>query len=59
MGFHMAQNLRSKLPTGSKLIVREIVEATLKRFVADTRDVETAATAKEVAERSVKYNPHL
>jgi hypothetical protein len=56
MGFHMAQNLSSKLPAGSTLIVCEIVEATLKRFVAETKDVKTAANPKEVAERSVSWS---
>jgi 3-hydroxyisobutyrate dehydrogenase-like beta-hydroxyacid dehydrogenase len=53
MGFPMAQNLHSKMPTGSRLIVCEIVEKTLKRFVVETEGVETAADPKEVAERCV------
>ncbi|RFU27069.1 hypothetical protein B7463_g9272, partial [Scytalidium lignicola] len=51
MGFHMAGNLHSKLPPGAKLIVCEIVEATLKRFLEQTPSVESAANPREIAEK--------
>ncbi|KAH8812578.1 3-hydroxyisobutyrate dehydrogenase, variant [Xylogone sp. PMI_703] len=51
MGFPMAGNMLKKLPAGAKLIVCEIVESTLKRFLAENPGVESAANPKEIAEK--------
>lgn len=50
----MAGHLHKKLPPGGKLIVCEIVEATLKRFLEQNPSVETAANPKEIAEKCVR-----
>jgi len=54
MGYPMALNLLSKLPSGAELVVCEIVTPTRERFVAETkgRPVSTAENPREVAARS-------
>lgn len=60
MGFHMATNLTAKLPSGSSLVVCEIVKSTLDRFLLKTKGpIEVAETPKEVAEKCVCTNMHL
>lgn len=54
MGYRMAKNLRSKLPTDSVLIVCEVVQSVLEKFVGETKGlVRVASTPKEVSEQSV------
>ncbi|KAI9808856.1 MAG: hypothetical protein M1827_007179 [Pycnora praestabilis] len=53
MGYPMAQNLRSKIPPSSKLVVCEVVKPQLERFVSETKgDIEIGETPKEVVEKS-------
>ena len=55
MGWGMANNLRSKIPESSTLIVCELVKERRDKFVAESKGkVETAETPKEVAERAVR-----
>ena len=57
MGYRMAQNLRSKLPAESEIIVCEVVQSVLKRFVGETHGlVRVANTPKELSEQSVSWN---
>lgn len=62
----MAKNLRAKIPASDTLIVRDVNEDVMKRFVAEAREtaqsngaganegqVEIAQSAREVAEKSV------
>lgn len=54
MGYRMAQNLRLKIPSDSALVVCEVVQSVLEKFVAETKGLVRAAnTPKEVAEQSV------
>lgn len=54
MGYRMAQNLRSKLPADSELVVCEVVESVLKKFVGETHGlVMVATTPRELSEQSV------
>ncbi|KAJ5096487.1 hypothetical protein NUU61_005843 [Penicillium alfredii] len=65
MGYNMAKNLRAKIPISDTLIVRDVNEETIKRFVAENQEarrssgtspdqgkVEIAESAREVAEKS-------
>ncbi|KAJ5584849.1 uncharacterized protein N7459_004649 [Penicillium hispanicum] len=65
MGFHMAKNLRAKIPAADTLIVRDVNEEVIKRFVEEAQEaarnagagvdenrVEIAQNAREVAEKS-------
>lgn len=60
----MAKNLRAKIPAADTLIIRDVNEDAAKRFVAEARKtatsanenrVEIAETAREVAEKSVRF----
>ncbi|KAJ6148531.1 hypothetical protein N7497_010513 [Penicillium chrysogenum] len=66
MGYHMAKNLRAKIPASDTLIVRDVNEDVMKRFAAEAREtaqsngaganeaqVEIAQSAREVAEKSI------
>lgn len=54
MGYRMAKNLRSKLPADSVLIVCEVVQSVLEKFVVETKGlIRVANTPKEVSEQSV------
>ncbi|KAJ5120875.1 Dehydrogenase multihelical [Penicillium bovifimosum] len=66
MGYNMAKNLRAKIPASDTLIIRDVNEEAMKRFAAEAQEaarsnsagahggqVETAASAREVAEKSV------
>lgn len=56
MGYGMAQNLRSKIPKSSTLIVCEVVERRRDQFVAETEGViKVAHSPKEVAEHAVGH----
>ncbi|KAF3385195.1 hypothetical protein F1880_003074 [Penicillium rolfsii] len=65
MGYNMAKNLRAKIPASDTLIVRDVNEEAVKRFVAEAQEaarnngagadegrVEIAENAREVAEKS-------
>lgn len=55
MGFPMAQNLRKRIPRQSKLIVCEINESALKKFLTETSpgdQLSAASTPREVAEQA-------
>jgi hypothetical protein len=67
----MAKNLRAKIPASDTLIVRDINEDAMKRFVAEAQEaarstgagageglVEIAENAREVAEKSVWLFPY-
>jgi hypothetical protein len=67
----MAKNLRAKIPASDTLIVRDINEDAMKRFVAEAQEaarstgagageglVEIAENAREVAEKSVWLVPY-
>lgn len=56
----MAKNLRSKIPAGDTLIIRDIDSDVMKKFVDEVGasskeglNVEVAGNAREVAEKSV------
>lgn len=54
MGYRMAKNLRSKLPPDSVLVVCEVVQSVLEKFVSETKGlVRVADTPKELSEQSV------
>lgn len=54
MGYRMANNLQSKLPANSVLVVCEVVQHVLEKFVSETKGlVRVAKTPKEVSEQSV------
>lgn len=55
MGFPMAQNLRKRIPRQSKLVVCEINESALKKFLTETSpgdQLSAASTPREVAEQA-------
>lgn len=55
MGFPMAQNLRKRIPRQSRMIICEINEAAVKKFLSDTSpgdQISVASTPKEVAEQA-------
>jgi 3-hydroxyisobutyrate dehydrogenase len=67
----MAKNLRAKIPASDTLIVRDINEDAMKRFVAEAQEaarstgagageglVEIAENTREVAEKSVWFVPY-
>lgn len=57
MGFPMAQQLRAKIPKSSTLIIREVVQSQVKRFLAETDAVgliKVAQSARAVAEEAVR-----
>lgn len=57
MGYPMAINLRKKLPQTSKLVICDVNQEAISRFVEETKDphgtVAVATTPKEVAASSV------
>lgn len=56
MGYPMAVNLRRKLPKSAKVVIAELNQDTVHRYLEETRDagpVEVASTPREVSERSV------
>lgn len=66
VGYNMARNLRAKIPASDTLIIRDVNEDSVKRFLAESREVarssgagaevgrvEVAENAREVAEKSV------
>ena len=55
MGYPMAQNLRRRIPRQARLIVREINESAVRKFLAETSpgdQIFKASTPKEVAEQA-------
>src|SRR5437660_7321455 len=59
MGFPMARNLRAKMPSYSRLVICEVVEAQIKNFLIETKgagEVHVARTPREVAEQAVGQN---
>lgn len=74
IGYHMAKNLRAKIPSADTLLIRDVNEEAAKRFVAETEEiarnsganpgegrVQIAASAREIAEQSVSlmFDRHL
>lgn len=61
MGYRMAKNLRSKLPSESVLVVSEIVEPVLRKFMAETKgqNVRQASSPKEVSEQCASIHVWL
>lgn len=69
----MAKNLRAKIPATDTLVIRDVNEDAMKRFMEEAREtansagaaedtykVEIAGCAREVAEKSVSgLNPRL
>ena len=56
MGYPMAQNLRAKLPSNSTLIVCDVAESQVEKFVEETKGrIETASSPRQVAETAVRY----
>lgn len=54
MGYRMAKNLRSELSADSALVVCEVVQSVLDKFVGETKGlIRVANTPKEVSEQSV------
>lgn len=51
----MAKNLRAKIPAADTLVIRDVNQDAIKRFVAEAKEgpVEVAENAREVAEKSV------
>lgn len=55
MGFPMAQNLRKRIPKRSKLVICEVNESAVKKFLSETTPAEqlsVASTPREVAEQA-------
>lgn len=53
MGYRMAKNLRSELSADSALVVCEVVQSVLDKFVGETKGlIRVANTPKEVSEQS-------
>jgi hypothetical protein len=64
-GYPMAMTLRQKMPSSHTLIVQDVNPHAVKRFIAEAKNkcqdegpmkIETAKTAREVAERAVRRN---
>jgi hypothetical protein len=59
MGFGMAQNLRSKTPKSSSLVICELVQDRRDKLAAETQGlIEVANSPKEVAEKAVRSYAH-
>lgn len=57
MGYPMAQNLRSKMPATSILVICDIVESVLDKFTSETSGrIKIANTPREVSQQSVSYS---
>jgi hypothetical protein len=59
MGFPMARNLRAKIPASSRIIICEVVEARIKKFLAENEgegEIQVARTPREVSEQAVGQN---
>ena len=57
MGFPMARNLRAKIPQSSRLVICEVVEAQIKKFLAENDgvgEIRVVSSPKEVAEQAVR-----
>lgn len=57
MGFPMAQQLRAKMPASSTLIIREVVESQVTRFLDETKIsglIKVAESARAVAQQAVR-----
>ncbi|KAK5083124.1 hypothetical protein LTR05_007007 [Lithohypha guttulata] len=55
MGYPMAQNLRRRIPKQSKLIINEINDSAVKKFLAETQpneNISSVGTAKEIAQQA-------
>ena len=56
MGYPMAINLRKKIPKESLLVISELNQEAVQRFLSETKDigeVKVANTPREVGEQSV------
>ena len=56
MGFPMARNLRAKIPRSSRLVICEVVESQVKKFLVENEGVgetQVASSPREVAEQAV------
>lgn len=54
MGFPMAQNLRKRIPSSSKIIICEINKSAVDKFLSETQpndNISAASTPKEVAQQ--------
>lgn len=69
LGYHMAKNLRAKIPVTDTLVIRDVNEDVMKKFAEETKEiakstgttegtykVEVAGGPREVAEKSVSSN---
>lgn len=59
MGFPMARNLRAKIPRSSRLVICEVVEAQIQKFLTENKsqgEIQVAATPRDVAEQAVGRN---
>ena len=62
MGFPMAQQLRAKMPPQAKLIICEVVEAQVEKFLAETDPqggIGVAASPREVAEEAASHSTDI
>ncbi|KAK5951428.1 hypothetical protein OHC33_007484 [Knufia fluminis] len=68
MGFPMAQNLRRRIPSSSKLIICEINKSAVDKFLCETQpseNISVASTPKEIAQQCdiiitmVPKGPHV
>lgn len=70
-GYHMAKNLRAKIPVTDTLVIRDVNEDVMTKFVEETKEiarstgtadgtykVEVAEGPREVAEKSVSALCH-
>ena len=56
MGFPMARNLRAKIPRSSRLVICDVVESQIKKFLLENEGVgetQVASSPREVAEQAV------
>jgi hypothetical protein len=59
MGCPMARNLRAKIPQSSRLIICEVVEARIQKFLAENEtkgEIQVATSPREVAQQAVGQN---
>jgi hypothetical protein len=59
MGFPMARNIRAKIPSSSRLVICEVVEAQIQKFLSENKsqgEIQIASTPREVAEQAVGRN---
>lgn len=57
MGHGMAKNIRLKIPESSLLVVYDVSQPTMDRFIKDLagKKVKAASSPKEVAEYAVRW----